>query len=52
MDRTIEIDELNKRVRILLGRFVAPEEVVPAFIFFALEESSYITKQLLSVDGG
>lgn len=38
--------------RILLGRFAEPEEVVPAFIFFASEDSRYITAQLLCVDGG
>ncbi len=38
--------------RILLGRFAEPEEVVPAFVFFASEDSRYITGQLLCVDGG
>jgi len=38
--------------RILIGRFAEPEEVVPAFVFFASDESSYITGQLLCVDGG
>jgi 3-oxoacyl-[acyl-carrier protein] reductase len=38
--------------RILLNRFAEPEEVVPAFLFFASEESAYITGQLLCVDGG
>ena len=38
--------------RILLGRFAEPEEVVPAFVFFASEESNYVTGQLLCVDGG
>jgi len=38
--------------RILLGRFAEPEEVVPAFVFFASDESNYITGQLLCVDGG
>jgi 3-oxoacyl-[acyl-carrier protein] reductase len=38
--------------RILLGRFAEPEEVVPAFVFFASEESKYVTGQLLCVDGG
>jgi 3-oxoacyl-[acyl-carrier protein] reductase len=38
--------------RILLGRFAEPEEVAPAFIFFGSGESSYITGQLLCVDGG
>lgn len=38
--------------RILLGRFAEPEEVAPAFVFFASDESNYITGQLLCVDGG
>jgi 3-oxoacyl-[acyl-carrier protein] reductase len=38
--------------RILIGRFAEPEEVVPAFVFFASDESSYITGQLLCADGG
>jgi 3-oxoacyl-[acyl-carrier protein] reductase len=38
--------------RILLNRFAAPEEIVPAFVFFASEEARYITGQLLPVDGG
>lgn len=38
--------------RILVGRFAEPEEVVPAFVFFASDDSNYITGQLLCVDGG
>ena len=40
------------RGRILLNRFAEPEEVVPAFVFFASDDSSYVTGQLLCVDGG
>jgi 3-oxoacyl-[acyl-carrier protein] reductase len=40
------------RGRILLDRFAEPEEIVPAFVFFASDESNYITGQLLCVDGG
>jgi 3-oxoacyl-[acyl-carrier protein] reductase len=38
--------------RILVNRFAAPEEVAPAFVFLASDESNYITGQLLPVDGG
>lgn len=43
--------EIYKR-RILLGRFATPEEVAEPFVFLASEDSSYITGQLLMVDGG
>jgi len=46
-----KLQEIYMR-RILLNRFADPEEVVPAFIFFASDESRYITGQLLCVDGG
>jgi 3-oxoacyl-[acyl-carrier protein] reductase len=35
-----------------LGRFVEPEEVANAFLFFASDDSSYITGQVLNIDGG
>ncbi len=35
-----------------LSRFVEPEEVANAFVFLASPESSYITGQLLNIDGG
>ncbi|MGI5882266.1 MAG: SDR family NAD(P)-dependent oxidoreductase [Dethiobacteria bacterium] len=38
--------------RIPLGRFAQPEEVSPAVIFFASDESSIITGQTLCIDGG
>jgi 3-oxoacyl-[acyl-carrier protein] reductase len=38
--------------RIPLGRFAQPEEVAPAVIFFASDESSIITGQTLCIDGG
>ncbi len=37
---------------ILLGSFAEPEEIVPAFVFLASDESNYITGQLFCVDGG
>ena len=35
-----------------LGRFGEPEEIAAAVAFFAADESSFITGQVLSVDGG
>jgi 3-oxoacyl-[acyl-carrier protein] reductase len=40
------------RKRILLGRFAEPEDVAPAFVFLASNDSDYITGQILCVDGG
>jgi len=38
--------------RIPLGRFGTPEDIAPAVIFLASDESNYITGQVLHVDGG
>jgi 3-oxoacyl-[acyl-carrier protein] reductase len=46
-----KLQEIYMR-RILLNRFAEPEEVAPAFVFLASDESRYITGQLLGVDGG
>jgi len=35
-----------------LGRLSEPEEIPPAFIFLASDEASYITAQIIGVDGG
>lgn len=43
--------EVYKR-RILLGRFASPEEVTEAFVFLASNGASYITGQVIMVDGG
>jgi 3-oxoacyl-[acyl-carrier protein] reductase len=38
--------------RIPLGRWAEPHEVAPAFVFLASDWASYITGQILAVDGG
>lgn len=38
--------------RIPMGRFAYPEEIAPAVVFLASDDSSYITGQVLCVDGG
>jgi NAD(P)-dependent dehydrogenase (short-subunit alcohol dehydrogenase family) len=35
-----------------LGRFGTVEEVVGAAVYFAAEESSYVTGQTLAINGG
>ena len=55
MTQTISTDEKLKEIyirRILLGRYAEPEDVSPAFVFFASDDARYITGQLLCVDGG
>jgi 3-oxoacyl-[acyl-carrier protein] reductase len=55
MSEKITTDEKLKEVymnRILLRRFGQPEDVSPAFVFLASDESNYITGQILCVDGG
>jgi 3-oxoacyl-[acyl-carrier protein] reductase len=38
--------------RIPLGRWASPEEIAGSFVFFASDAASYITGQVLPVDGG
>ena len=55
MTEKIRTDEKLKEIymnRILLKRFAEPDDISPAFVFFASEESNYITGQLVCVDGG
>jgi len=55
MTEKIRTDEKLKEIymnRILLKRFAEPDDITPAFVFFASDESNYITGQLLCVDGG
>lgn len=51
----LEMDqEIVKRrlSRFALGRYGDPEEIAPAFVYFASDESNYVTGQVLCVDGG
>jgi 3-oxoacyl-[acyl-carrier protein] reductase len=55
MSEKIRSDEKLSEIymnRILLKRFAEPDDISPAFVFFASDESNYITGQLLCVDGG
>jgi 3-oxoacyl-[acyl-carrier protein] reductase len=55
MTEKIRTDEKLREVymnRILLKRFAQAEDISPAFVFLASDESNYITGQLLCVDGG
>jgi 3-oxoacyl-[acyl-carrier protein] reductase len=55
MTTALQTDEKLKEIyikRILLNRYAEPEDVAPAFVFFASDDSAYITGQLLCVDGG
>ncbi len=55
MTEKIRSDEKLREIymnRILLRRFAEPEDISPAFVFLASDESNYITGQLLCVDGG
>ncbi len=55
MTTTLQQDEKMREIylrRILLGKYAEPEDVAPAFIFFASDDARYITGQVLPVDGG
>jgi 3-oxoacyl-[acyl-carrier protein] reductase len=55
MTTTLQTDEKLKEIylrRILLNKYAEPEDVAPAFVFFASDDARYITGQILPVDGG
>jgi NAD(P)-dependent dehydrogenase (short-subunit alcohol dehydrogenase family) len=46
-------EQAKKRLaRFALGRYGAPEEIAPAFVYLASDASNYMTGQVLCVDGG
>ena len=51
-DMTKELDEAELKKLIPLGRFGKPEEVAALTSFLASDESSYITGQVISINGG
>lgn len=54
-DRLMEFRHMKLEehaARYPLGWFAEPEEVAPAFVFFACRDSDYVTGQVLAIDGG
>lgn len=50
---SVDQSTLEERAeRVPLGWFGQPEDVAPAFVFFACKDADYITGQVLAVDGG
>ena len=55
MTETIRTDERFKDKyldRIPMGRWAEPDEIAPAFVFFASDACAYVTGQVLAADGG
>jgi 3-oxoacyl-[acyl-carrier protein] reductase len=55
MTETIRTDERFRDKyleRIPMGRWAEPEEIAPAFVFFASDAASFVTGQVLAADGG
>lgn len=42
----------KRLARFALGRYGSPEEIAPAFVYLASDDSNYVTGQILCVDGG
>lgn len=47
-----EEEAKQRTARLALGRYGDPEDISPAFVFLASEDSNYMTGQVLNVDGG